>query len=69
MPVETAQIDSLPLSDKIQLLEGVCDALYREGKQFESPAWHEEVLKSRDGEFQDKDKWLSLEEVRSSLRK
>ena len=67
MIVDTKKIAELPLASKIELLEVVSEALYKENAHFESPAWHEDVLKAREHELNEPHTWLTLDEVKKAL--
>ena len=67
MIVDTQKIFDLPLASKLELLEVVSEALYKENDQFQSPAWHEDVLKAREHELNEPHTWLTLDEVKKAL--
>jgi hypothetical protein len=67
MIVDTQKISDLPLASKLELLEALSDALSLENEHFESPAWHEDVLKAREHELKESHTWLTLDEVKKTL--
>lgn len=69
MIVDTQKIADLPLASKLELLEVISEALYKDSDQFESPAWHEDVLRAREHELNEPHRWLTLDEVRKELSK
>jgi putative addiction module component (TIGR02574 family) len=63
------QILQLPKEEKLMLMEALWEDLSRDGEQFESPAWHGEILKEREKALQEgKDRFLSVEEARAELK-
>ena len=44
-------LSQLTLAQKLDLMEIIWDDLARDDKSFESPAWHETVLKDREKAF------------------
>ena len=42
------QLSNLSFSQKLNLMEAIWDDITKNEPAFESPAWHEEVLKDRD---------------------
>ncbi|MBE0494713.1 MAG: hypothetical protein IBX48_10310 [Thiomicrospira sp.] len=67
MIIDTQKITDLPLASKLELLEVISNALYKESDQFESPSWHEDVLKARAHELNEPHTWLTLDEVKREL--
>lgn len=41
-------LDQMTTEEKLQVMEALCADLTRNEEQFESPAWHEQVLKERE---------------------
>lgn len=68
MKIETTQIRALPIAQKIELLELVSEAIFQDASNFQSPQWHSDVLKIREAEMSDESQWLSLDDLRKSLR-
>ncbi|MEA3465085.1 MAG: hypothetical protein U9R29_03630 [Thermodesulfobacteriota bacterium] len=68
MKIETTEIRELPIAHKVELLEIISEAIFHETDSLQSPAWHEDVLKIREAELNDESQWLSLDELRKSLR-
>jgi hypothetical protein len=66
MIIDTQNLADLPLASKVELLEAITGALAR-SDEFDSPSWHESVLKQREHELQNPSAWLSLEAVKKSL--
>lgn len=46
MPIDLP-LDSMSVSDKLQVMEAVWTSLCREPVDFRSPQWHEEILRER----------------------
>lgn len=66
-------LSELTLTQKLDLLEALWEDLSRQGAAFESPAWHEEVLKDREqalarGELSFTDWEESKERIRGRLK-
>ncbi len=66
MIIDTQNMADLPLASKVELLEAITTALSQDD-EFESPSWHESVLKQREHELQNPSTWLSLDAVKKSL--
>jgi hypothetical protein len=67
--LETAQIKTMSMAERLQAMEQLWDALCQGGEELPSPSWHEEVLADRKiraerGEA----KFLTLETLRERLR-
>jgi len=67
MLVETAEIKTLPMQQKLELLELVSEALCQDSQNFESPSWHKEVLESRKSSLDKPESWIGLQELKKSL--
>jgi len=67
MLVETAEIKTLPMQQKLELLELVSEALFEDSSNFESPNWHKEVLESRENSLREPKSWMTLQELKKSL--
>ncbi|MDY0136268.1 MAG: addiction module protein [Thiomicrospira sp.] len=66
MIIDTQNMADLPLASKVELLEAITMSLAGDD-EFESPSWHESVLKQREHELQNSSTWLSLDAVKKSL--
>lgn len=42
-----AEIKSMPISERIMLMEEIWDTLCHEAEEIQSPDWHGEILKNR----------------------
>jgi len=69
----TLPLDKMTTEDKIRTMETLWDDLCHNASDFQSPAWHEEVLKEREKrieegkeQFTDWDK--AKKEIRESLQ-
>ena len=63
------QVLQLPKEEKLMLMEALWEDLSRDGEDFESPAWHGEVLREREKALQSgEDRFLTVEEARAELK-
>ena len=63
----TAEIKSLPVSERIMLMEEIWDSLCREQDSMESPTWHRDILNDRIERLNsDQAKLLTLQELKDS---
>jgi len=67
--LESAQIREMSMTERLQALEQLWDAVCREEADLQSPAWHAEVLADRKaraarGEAQ----FLTLDQLKTRLR-
>ena len=46
-----AELRKLPQAEKLMIIEALWSDLAGEGESFESPAWHEGVLRETEAEF------------------
>lgn len=72
MNTESLDISTLSNGQKVALMERLWRSLDGEPSQSEPPSWHEAVLKSRSGEWEDREliseDWTTVrEELRSEL--
>jgi len=67
MLLDTTHIKTLPMQQKLELLELVCEALCEDSNNFESPSWHKDVLKSRETSLNKPETWMSLQDLKKSL--
>jgi putative addiction module component (TIGR02574 family) len=64
-----AEIKSLPVSERIILMEEIWDSLCHEHEQPESPMWHQDILNDRLEQLNSKQAvLLSLQELKNSNR-
>jgi hypothetical protein len=68
MEFSTADIQNMPMKDKLQLLEKVTDAIAADQQDYQSPDWHLDVLKEREKELENSDNWLNLDQVKNKFR-
>ena len=63
------QVLQLPKKEKLMLMEALWEDLSRDGEDFESPAWHGEVLREREKALQSgEDRFLTVEEARAEVK-
>jgi putative addiction module component (TIGR02574 family) len=63
------EIKSLPVSERIMLMEEIWDSLYHEHEQIESPMWHQDILNDRLEQLNSKQATLiSLQELKNTNR-
>jgi hypothetical protein len=63
------QVLQLPKEEKLMLMEALWEDLSRDGEDFESPAWHGEVLREREKALQaGEDRFLTVDEARAELK-
>jgi hypothetical protein len=67
--LESSLIDRMSMVERLQVMEQLWDALYREGGDMVSPEWHEVVLADRKARAERGEaKFLTLAQLRSRLR-
>jgi hypothetical protein len=65
----TLQIDQMTLEEKLQTMEILWESLSRKPDEFESPAWHGEVLQRREEKIKSElDPSIDWEQAKSELR-
>ena len=65
-----SDINSMSLAQKMYLMEQLWDSFKQNETQLASPAWHEEVLKSRKERYERGElKVLSLDELKTSFNR
>ena len=65
----TLPLDRMSLGEKLRLMEALWADLSRNGDEFESPAWHEVVLKERQAKIKSgKESFLDWEAAKNQLR-
>ncbi len=63
-------LKQLTLAQKLSLMEELWDDLTKDENEFESPGWHEDVLKDREKAFEEgKIKISDWEEAKARIRK
>lgn len=61
------EIKSLPISERMHLMEEIWDSLCHESVPLESPAWHQNVLEARTERLcSGQAKFLTLQELKDS---
>jgi len=66
----TLPLAQMSTAEKLRVMETLWTDLSRNEEKFESPAWHEDVLRERDKNFQSgKEKPINWETAKASLRK
>jgi hypothetical protein len=62
-------LDQMTKAEKLRVMEALWADLTRQEEEFESPAWHEEVLKQREASVSSGEaKFLDWETVKKELR-
>jgi len=68
MPIEL-QIEKMTLEEKLRAMEALWADLSRNAENFESPSWHDQVLKERDQRTKSgQEKFVSWEDAKRELR-
>ncbi|MFZ2449720.1 MAG: addiction module protein [Methylovulum miyakonense] len=68
-PMMITEIKSLPVSERIILMEEIWDSLCDEHEQVQSPLWHQEILNDRLALLNSKQATLlSLQELKNTNR-
>ena len=67
--LELSLIEKMSIPERLQAMEQLWDALYREGADIASPEWHQVVLADRKARAESGEaKFMTLAEIRSRLR-
>ena len=65
---EAAQIERMSVAERLQVMERIWDALYRDRVEVASPEWHRDVLADRKASGQSGEaKFLTLDQLRTRL--
>jgi len=65
----TIPLNKMSIEEKIQVMESIWDDLCKNEKDFPSPAWHEEILKSREDKIKNgEDKFLDWTKARKNIQ-
>jgi hypothetical protein len=65
----TLPLDQMTVADKLRIMETLWADLSRHEQEFQSPAWHEEVLKEREEKLKaGQEKFLDWELAKKQLR-
>ena len=68
MPIEL-EIDKMTLEEKLRAMEALWADLSRKEQDIQSPPWHEQLLKERDGRVKSgQEKFESWEDAKRELR-
>jgi len=68
MPIEL-QIEKMTLEEKLRAMEALWADLSRNAENFESPSWHNQVLKERDQRTKSgQEKFVNWEDAKRELR-
>jgi len=62
------ELAQLSLPERLELMERLVDSFCVQEQEFESPAWHKEVLDKRLPDVTDRSQWLDLQNVKKRLR-
>ena len=67
--IEMAQISRMSVTERLQAMEQLWDALCHDTKEMSSPDWHQTVLADRKARVASGEaKFLTLEQLKSRLR-
>jgi hypothetical protein len=67
--LESSMIERMSMAERLQVMEQLWDALYREGAALPSPEWHHAVLADRKARAERGEaKFLTLAQLRSRLQ-
>ena len=65
----TLPLDQMTTAEKLRAMESLWADLSRKEEQFDSPAWHEEVLKEREERIRSgQEKFIDWETAKTELR-
>ena len=65
----TLPLDKMSVAEKLRIMEAIWTDLSRDESQIESPAWHREILRSREKKIKSGvEKFLTWESVKKELR-
>jgi len=65
----TLPLEKMTIAEKLRMMETLWNDLTRNGEQFESPAWHEEVLRERAARVeQGKESFMAWETAKKQVR-
>lgn len=66
----TLPLDKMTVAEKLRAMEMLWADLSRNEAQFESPAWHEDVLRDREAKIKSgKESFMDWETAKKQLRK
>jgi putative addiction module component (TIGR02574 family) len=64
-----SELKSMPVEDRIQLMEQIWESLCLEEQAIESPAWHEGILRERKKKIDSGEgRFLTLDELKERFR-
>ena len=67
--LETAQIERMSITERLQVMEQLWDAICRDAEEMTSPEWHRDVLADRKARAEcGEAKFLTLDQLRARLR-
>ena len=67
--IEASDIETMSVTEPLQVIDQIWDSLDRDNDQISSPAWHQEVLAERKARAERGEaKFLTLAQLRSRLR-
>lgn len=61
--MQIQNLESLPLANKLSLLEQITNSILKDEEEYQAPAWHAEILAARKAELENPEEWLNLEEI------
>lgn len=61
-------VTRLSLSERLALMEELVASICGQEQDFESPPWHEDILRERENSLSDRSNWLDIQEVKARLR-
>lgn len=62
------QVNRLPLSERLELLEEIVGSMCEQEQDFHSPAWHGEVLRERSAAVHESKDWVDFQDAKKRLR-
>lgn len=66
----TLPLDRMTTTEKLNAMEALWEDLSRQADKFESPAWHEDVLRHREQRVEEgKEVYVDWEAAKQALRK
>lgn len=61
-------VSRLSLAERLALMEELVASICGQEQDFESPPWHEDVLREREKDLSYRSNWLDFQEVKARLR-
>lgn len=61
-------VSQLSLSERLDLMEELVNSICEQEQDFVSPVWHGKMLREREANVMERDKWLDFQDVKKRLR-